>query len=159
VKVTVLLILSVWAMFLAVSCGGADQPAADSPAGVWRRYEEASQKADVATMKSLLSKGSLAMLEASAENGQRSVDDLLLRESAVKRAKPAETGAEKIEGERATLEIRRENAEGFDALPFVREDGAWKIARDRYVEQFRKPTEKAGSTNAAPAAADSAANK
>ena len=135
VKINRILILPV-VLFLA-ACA-ADEPETGSPGEVLRRYVEASQKQDAAAMKSLLSKASLAMLESSARNQKETVDAVLRKEAALQIEKMPATRGEKIAGETATLEIRNETAPGFYTMPFVREDGAWKIARDKYVEQLRR---------------------
>lgn len=44
---------------------------------------------------------------------------------------------EKIEGDEATIEVK--NSYGiWDAVPFVREGGAWKIAKERYADALQK---------------------
>lgn len=112
-------------------------------------------------MKSLLSKGSLELIEKSAKLQNASVDDLLGRESMVKIQKAPETRNERVEGETATVEVKNETSGEFDmVMPFVREDGAWKLARDKYIADLmkkandeinRKLANSAGSNNNAAA--------
>lgn len=135
-------ILILLAAFLLAACGG-NQPSANSPSETLQRYFEASQKGDVAAMKRLLSKGSLELIEKSARLQNTTGDELLRRESEVEIKRAPETRNEKIEGETATVEVKNETTGKFDMkLPFVREDGAWKLARDKYIEEvMRKASE------------------
>lgn len=107
------------------------------------RYYEAAQRDDVAAMRGLLSKGSIALMEKAAAEQRTTVDELLKRESTVKFPKPPETRNEKIEGDTATVEVKNETNGQFDmTMPFVREDGSWKLARDKYIEEIlRKANE------------------
>ena len=90
-------------------------------------------------MKALLSKGSLELIEKSARLQNASADDLLRRESMVKIQKAPETRNEKIEGDAATVEVKNETSGEFDmVMPFVKEDGAWKLARDKYFNDMMK---------------------
>jgi len=134
-KAYLLILLTV---VLLVGCNS-NQSSDNSPGGVLKQYVAASQKQDIAAMKSLLSKGSLELIEKAAKAQNSATDELLRRESAVKIQKVPETRNEKIEGETATVEIKNETTGEFDMkMPFVKENGAWKIARDRYVEEELK---------------------
>ncbi len=116
-----------------------NQSAANSPGGVLKQYVAASQKQDIAAMKALLSKGSLDLIEKSAKAQGTTTDELLRRESSVKIRNAPETRNEKIEGETATVEVKNETNGEFDMkMPFVREDGAWKIASDKYSAEIMK---------------------
>jgi len=90
-------------------------------------------------MKALLSKGSLDLIERSARTQGTTTDELLRREASVKIQNAPETRNEKIEGETATVEVKNETTGEFDMkMPFVREDGTWKIARDKYIAELMK---------------------
>ena len=132
------LVLVLFAAFSLAGCNS-NQLAADSPSNALKQYVAASQKQDIAAMKALLSKGSLELIEKSAKLQNSSADDLLRRESMVKIQKAPETRNEKIEGETATVEVKNETTGEFDmVMPFVREDGAWKLARDKYIADLMK---------------------
>ena len=89
-------------------------------------------------MKQALSKTSLAMMEASAKQQQLTLDKMIqgqLENPAAKVDKLPETRNEKINGDQATLELQNEGANRWDTMYFVKEDGAWKIALDRTIEE------------------------
>ena len=123
---------------LLMGCNS-NQPAAGSPGDVLKQYVAASQKQDVATMKSLLSKNSLVYIEERARPLKLTLEDVLKKETEVKLQSALETRNEKIEGDTATVEVKNPATGEFDIkYPFVRENGAWKLARDRYIEEELK---------------------
>jgi PBP1b-binding outer membrane lipoprotein LpoB len=129
----------IWlAAFLLIGCNS-NQTAAGSPSDVLKQYVAASQKQDIAAMKSLLSKSSLRYIEEKARPMRLTVDDVLKKETEVKLQSAVETRNEKIEGETATVEVKNPATGEFDVkYPFVKENGAWKLARDRYIEEEMK---------------------
>lgn len=135
-------ILLLLTAFLFVGCNS-NQPTANSPSDVLKQYVAASQKNDIETMKRLLSKGSLALIEKSAKAQYTTTDELLRKEASVKIQNAPETRNEKIEGDTATVEVKNETNGEFDLkMPFVKEDGTWKLARDKYIEEaMKKATE------------------
>ena len=89
-------------------------------------------------MKNLLSRESLELIERAAKARGLTIEDLLRREAAVNIKNAPETRNEKIEGETGSVEVKNETTGEYDmTLPFVREEGSWKIARDKYIEQSR----------------------
>lgn len=106
------------------SCGGKK---ASTPAEVFKSFYEAARTADVATLKKLLSKESLARMEGQAKGRNKSLDDYLADESRSFPPGVPEVGEEKIEGDRATLRFKHEKARNWSTASFVKEDGEWKI--------------------------------
>ena len=114
-----------------------------TPTATFKAFFEAQQKKDVAGMKKNLSKTSLAIMEKSAKEQNKSVDDLFkeqLDNPASKTDKIPETRNEKINGNEATLELHNEETNKWDMMYFAKEDGAWKIALDRTIEEMLKKT-------------------
>ncbi len=131
-------VLVLLTVVLLVGCNS-NQSSENSPSGVLKQYVAASQKQDVAAMKNLLSKGSLELIEKSAKAQNSTTDELLRKESSVKIQNAIETRNEKIEGETATIEVKNETNGEFDMkMLFVKENGAWKVARDKYIEEELK---------------------
>jgi len=114
-----------------------------TPTATFKAFFEAQQKKDVAGMKKNLSKTSLAIMEKSAKEQNKSVDDLFkeqLDNPASKTDKIPETRNEKINGNEATLELHNEETNKWDMMYFAKEDDAWKIALDRTIEEMLKKT-------------------
>lgn len=129
---------------LFIGCGSKESSAPTTPSESLQQYFRASQQQDIAKMKSLLSKGSLALLEQSAKAQNTTVDALLQKEASVKIQNAPVTRNETIEGETATIEIRNETNGEYDMkMPFVKEDGIWKLARDKYIEEVTKKANEA----------------
>ncbi len=131
-------LISLALVLAALGCSSS-APSADTPTDALKMYVTAQQKGDIATMKRLLSKSSVAFIESNAKLQGKSVDDVLREETKVKIAASPETRNEKIEGDTATLEVRDDQTGKFDLVyPFVREDGEWKLARDKQIESILK---------------------
>ncbi|MDQ3797854.1 MAG: DUF4878 domain-containing protein [Acidobacteriota bacterium] len=133
---TFLILIS--ALFLSCT-SSASKP--ETPLDTLKAYMQAIKKKNPTEMKLLLSQGSLKMAEEEARAQNTTVDEIIKRETLfTETQKTVEFKNEKIEGDRATIEVK--NAYGsWDIVPFNREDGEWKIAKERYVEEQMKKTE------------------
>jgi flagellar hook-associated protein FlgK len=110
-----------------------------SPTATFKNFFEASKKKDAAAMKKSLSKGTLDMFDKLAKEQNKSTDDMLKEvDKDDKDEKLPETRNEKITGDTATLEVKNDKTGKWDTLPFVKEDGAWKIALDKFLENMLK---------------------
>ena len=112
-----------------------------SPTSTLKVFYEAQKKKDVAAMKKTLSKGSLAMIEKGAKEQNKSVDQALtegLEKPGGSTDKMPESRNEKIDGNNATLEVQNEETKKWDKVYFVKEDGDWKLALDKTVEELMK---------------------
>ena len=125
---------------LAVTAGCKSTP---PPSATFKTYFEAQKRKDIPAMKQSLSKTSLAMMEASAKEQRLTLDKMIenqLQSPSSKIDKLPETRNEKITGDDATIELRNEDANRWDTMYFVKEDGVWKIALDRTMEEMIKKT-------------------
>ena len=119
---------------LIFGCGGAaTAPPIASPTDTLKNFIEASKKKDVAAIKKTLSRGSLELAEKSAKTQNTTVDELLKRDDMPMLDEIPEIRNEKIEGDAASVEVK-DFTSGYDTIPFVKEDGAWKIAFDKYQQ-------------------------
>ena len=92
-------------------------------------------------MKALLSQGSIKMAQDEAKAQNVPVDEIILRETLFSAdQKTLKFRHEKIDGETATIEVEN-NFGGFDRIPFVKENGNWKIAKDKFADEFQKRVE------------------
>ncbi|HEY0462193.1 MAG TPA: hypothetical protein VGC97_23875 [Pyrinomonadaceae bacterium] len=130
-------VLVLLTVVLMVGCNANQSSSpAGSPGDVLKQYVAASQKGDIQAMKSSLSKSSLLYIEEKARPMKLNVDDVLRKETEIKLQAEIETRNEKIEGDTASVEVKNPATGEFDIkYPFVKEDGAWKLARDRYIEE------------------------
>ena len=140
--------MRIWSKFLifslvaAAAACGSSQPA--SPLETFKTYVKAIKAKDTTTMKLLLSKATIKMHEQEAKAQAVTVDDIVKRETLFSESqKTVEFRDEKIDGDKATLQVR--NSYGsWETVPFVREDGAWKIDKQGYADQMLKDIEDQG---------------
>jgi len=115
------------------ACG---QPKPATPLETFKTYVKAYKQKDMATMKLLLSDATMKMHEREAKAQNTTVDDILKRETMIGEGQKAvEYRDEKIEGDKATLQIKTVFG-SWETLPFIREDGVWKIDKQGYANQM-----------------------
>jgi len=93
-------------------------------------------------MKLLLTRDSIKMHEQEAKAQAVSLDDIVKKEPLFD---PSQTSVEyrneKVEGDKATLEVK--NPYGvWETVPFLKEDGEWKIDKKAYADQMENDIEK-----------------
>lgn len=132
-RLKLLLILTV-AVFAVSGCQTA--PSASSPTETYKAFVEASKKKDVAAMKQLFSKGTMKLIEEGAKASGKTADDSIKDLPVVK--EPQETRNEKIDGDNATLEVKDAGGTTWDKFFFTKEDGRWKLAMDKYMDEIGK---------------------
>jgi hypothetical protein len=122
------------AFLLLVSCAGETKP--PTPLDTFKSYTQAIKKKDITTMKLLLSEASRKMHEAEAKAKGITLDDVMRTETLfTENQKEALYRNQKIDGDRATLEVK--NSEGkWETVPFVLEEGIWKIDKQGYANQI-----------------------
>ena len=109
-----------------------------SPTATFKAFYEAQKKKDAAGMKKTLSKGTLDMFDKLAKAQNKSTDDMLKEIPKDDSSEKPESRNEKITGDTATLEVKNDKTSKWDTLPFVKENGEWKIALDKFVENMLK---------------------
>lgn len=92
-------------------------------------------------MKLLLSKDTIKMHEQEAKAEGVNLDDVVKRETLLGDGQTTvEYRNEKIDGDKATIEFK--NSYGiWETLPFVRENGEWKIDKKGYADQMMQDVE------------------
>jgi hypothetical protein len=107
----------------SLACSVFNKP---SPTAVFKSFVDAAQKKDWDAMKKTLSKDSVSKMEDMAKTLNMSVSDLMKEDKKELKTVP-ETRNEKINGDKATLEIKDPDSNNWEEWPFVKEDGDWKI--------------------------------
>lgn len=135
-KVLVLLV----SFLLIGSC--AEEKAPSTPIETFQTYTKAIKQKDTTTMKLLLSKATIEMHEMEAQAQKVTVDEIVKRETLfTENQKVVRFRNEKINGETATLEV--ENSFGsWETVPFVKEDGVWKIDKKGFAQRLIEENEK-----------------
>ena len=107
---------------------------ASTPTEAFNTYYDAIKRKDVNAFKNLLSKGTLEMLEEQAKRQNKTIDaalnDGIVEASKEVPATVPPTRNEKVDGDKATLEVNDEKKGKWETLHFVRDAGQWKISFD-----------------------------
>jgi len=134
--------MRIWSRFLLFSlvaitlACGASKPA--TPVETFKTYIKAVKAKDTASMKLLLSQATIKMHEDEAKAQGTTVEEIVKRETLFNEGqKTVEYKDEKVDGEKATLQVKT-NYGSWETVPFVREDGVWKIDKQGYFEQMLK---------------------
>lgn len=109
-----------------------------TPKETFMTYIKALKAKDYTAMKVLLSSETIKMHEKEAKAQGVTVDDIVKRETLVGEGQTSvEYKNEKIDGDKASLQVK--NAYGsWENVPFVREDGVWKIDKQGYMNEMQK---------------------
>lgn len=119
---------------LAASCGASSEP--KSPVETMKTYTKAVKAKDTTTMKLLLSSETIKMLEQEAKSQNVVLDEVVKRETLFPESqKVFEFRNEKIEGEKATIEVKNSFGQ-WETWPFVFEDSQWKIDKKGYADRL-----------------------
>jgi capsular polysaccharide biosynthesis protein len=137
-----LLVIQVLAL-LFIGCGAATNnvlPTSASPTDVLNAYVEASDRKDLAAVKATLSKGTMKMYEDAAQKRQLSADEVMKEQfeatTSTGLKSKIQPGKETITGDTAIVEAKDSQTGGTEQIPLVKEDGAWKLAFDKYLENL-----------------------
>lgn len=137
-KIYQTILVAFCALFI-FGCGAMTQKAPTAtPTDTLKTFVEASQTKDIETIKKTLSKGTLDIIGKTAAAQGTTVDELLKKEGGSPVKEMPETRNEKIEGDTATVEVKNIVSGEFDTTPFVKEDGTWKIALDKLMQEMQK---------------------
>lgn len=133
------LILILFLSAILFGCSSNEKPT--TPLDTLQAYTKAIKKKDPTTMKMLLSDATLKMHEQQAKEQGVTLDDIVLRETLFNQSQTSlKFKNEKTEGDKATVEV--ENSFGaYETVPFVKENGIWKIDKQGYADQLRQQTE------------------
>jgi hypothetical protein len=130
-KLTALVVALMALALAAAACGGG---AGSTPTATAKAFYEAAKARDAAGIKATMSKGSLDMMEKFAKMQNKSLDDALKEPNSSPPPTNFEARNEAISGDTATVEVKDEKG-NWEKIPFVKEDGKWKIALDKAFQQ------------------------
>ena|SRR5258706_6761938 len=121
-----------------IACGER-KPA--TPLETFKTYTKAIKAKDVKTMKLLLSDATMKLHEKEAKAQGVSVDEIVKRETLFTADQTSvDYRDEKVEGDKASLQVKT-TGNKWETVPFVREDGVWKIDKISYADQFQNDVE------------------
>ena len=137
------IILILTATFFA--CAGEEK--SDTPLDTLRAYGNAIKQKDTTTMKLLLSDASIKMAEEEAKSRGVTLDEIVQRETLFNPTqKSVDFRNQKIEGDKATIEMK-DSYNAWNTVPFVRENGIWKIDKQSAADIMMRDFEKQQKEN------------
>jgi hypothetical protein len=129
------------------SASPASKAPSTSPTDAYKAFQEANKKKDYETVKKSFSKASLEMLTEEAKKENKTLDEFV--KAQVDKSQSDEVvGGEQVTGDTATVEIKDKDGKSSIKLPMVVEDGAWKIAYDKFMKQMQEAFEQMGKEGA-----------
>lgn len=122
-----------------ISCASELKPS--TPFETFAAYTKAIKRKDTEAMKLMLSDATLKMHEQEAKAQNSNLDEIIKRQTLFgENQTEVKYRNEKIEGDRATLEIMNAYSM-WQKVPFVRENGVWKIDNQGFAEQMIQEVE------------------
>lgn len=108
-----------------------------SPTEAFKTYIMATVNKDVETLKKSLSKASLELIEKSAKEQGKSIEEILTGGAVQNESKKVpDVRNEKITGNTATVEFKDSSMPDFLTMPLIKEDGTWKVALDTFQKEL-----------------------
>ncbi len=121
------------------ACAGKFAPS--TPLETLKAYTLAIKKKDSTQMKLLLSDASIKMAEQEARAQNVPLDEIVKRETLFgENQRTVEHRNEKVDGDRATIEMK-DSFDNWITVPFVREEGVWKIDKQGFANQMMQQIE------------------
>ena len=134
-------VLQILFITLALFCISCAEEKPSMPFDTFAAYTKAIKQKDTAAMKALLSEASIKMHEQEAKAQNLSLDEIIKRETLFgENQTSVEYRNQKIEGDRATMEVKNAYSM-WETVPFVREDGVWKIDKQGFANQMMQEVE------------------
>lgn len=99
-----------------------------TPSAAFKTFYSAAKANDTEAMKRSMSKKTLQVMQEEATKEKKSVDDVFKEMNKDAPASMPEIRNEKIEGEKASIEIKDDKMDKWTPVPFVKEGNQWKIA-------------------------------
>lgn len=114
----------------------------DSPTGAYKRLYAAVKSKDIDAIKSVLSKKSIDFGKMAGERQNKPLEKVL--ENGFTATTFADSlpqiRDERVNGDMGAVEVHNDKENKWEDLPFVREDGAWKLAvGEMFADTWKSP--------------------
>ena len=114
--------------FAALAFAACNKGGYATPTAAFKTFYEAAKSNNIEGIKRSMSKKTMEAMTKAAGKENKSVDESLKDMAKDAPSKTPQTRNEKIDGDKATLEVKDDKMDKWDSVPFVKEDGQWKIA-------------------------------
>ena len=139
----ILLLIALSAILLAFACSGQDvSGGGNSPTDAYKRLFAAVKSKDVEAIKKQLTKKTIEIGKMSMERYKKTPEQAFengFTATTYSEALP-NIRDERISGDMGNIEVWNSKESKWEDLPFVREDGSWKLAMgDLFAGSFKSP--------------------
>lgn len=139
----ILLLIALSAILLAFACSGQDvSGGGNSPTDAYKRLFAAVKSKDVEAIKKQLTKKTIDLGKMSMERYKKTSEQAFengFTATTYSEALP-NIRDERISGDMGNIEVWNSKESKWEDLPFVREDGSWKLAMgDLFAGSFKSP--------------------
>lgn len=130
---------------LALGCGGSSSTNAvanDSPTEAYKRLFAAVKSKDINAIKNEMSKQSNALVSSISSMQKKSVEEIYLNglTSSLKSETLPEIRDERVNGDMGAVEVYNSGMHKWEDVPFIDEDGRWKLALgDELKGSYKSP--------------------
>lgn len=128
---------------LIIGCG---QPVAttyeDSPTGAYKKLYAAVKSKDVEGIRAMMTKKSLQFADMAATQQHKTANEVLENGFTGSTFSPTlpQLRDERVNGDMGAVEVYNAKDKVWEDLPFIREDGVWKLAiGDMFAGSFQSP--------------------
>lgn len=127
---------------IGFSCQKQSASDSNTPTGAFKNLYAAVKAKDSAKIKQMMSKSSLGMADFLANQQKKTVDQILENGFTATTFAPSlpEIRDERVKDNFGAIEVRNEKENRWEDLPFVLEDGTWKLAvGDLFQDTYKSP--------------------
>lgn len=139
---SLLLIISLAVIAIGFACGGQNSRGADSPTESYKRLYAAVKSKDTEAIKKQLTKKTLDFGVMSSQRYNKTLDEAYengFTDTTFSESLPT-IRDERIKGNMGSVEVWNSKNSVWEDLPFINEDGGWKLAQgDLFAGSFKLP--------------------
>jgi len=114
----------------------------DSPTGAYKRLYTAVKAKDTAAIEAVMTKSTIDFAKANAARTNQTLDKMLSNGLTATTFSPTmpQIRDERINGDMGAVEVYNSKDRVWEDLPFIKQDGAWKLAiGELWANTFRSP--------------------
>jgi hypothetical protein len=118
---------------LLIACGGQQQVASssdDSPSGAYKRLYDAVKSKNSDSIKATMTKKTLDFAKMASAQQNKTVEQVIENGFTATTFSPTlpEIRDQRVDGDMGAVEVYNSKDKTWEDLPFIREDGVWKLA-------------------------------
>jgi hypothetical protein len=135
-----ILLLSI-AIFV-FSCESPNASGEDSPTGAYTRLYNAVKSKNIDAVRAVMSKKTLEFAKTAAQMQNKTVEQVLENGFTATTFSPKlpQVRDQRIDGDMGAVEVHNDKENKWEDLPFIREDGQWKLAvGELFAGTFKSP--------------------